>query len=372
MASSSTAAPAAPPAAEIIKSLKDQVYDESMRLTQEDSKVVFHQQDIQDFDFMNGVDLHALLTIINELLQEKLYKVVQDGEGMGWRVRNAEDAKRYQGLTSEQEMVYSHIDEADSEGIWIRTVKQRTKLHDSVIGHAIKHLEGRSLVKSMKSVEHPTRKMYIKSTIRASEKATGGAFYGDGELDEEFIAMMMQFLVKYITSRSFYRSSTLLRTAGKNIERTKMTPEEIKAARDKGLGPRGTRPREAEGGSARAEKMRNYESMVPMPHGYQGYPDVHEMTSFIEEKGVSKTTLTSVEIQQLLDVLCYDDIIEKVQGGPQGISYRALRKSLLDSDEAGSVLTEMPCGRCPVFDLCEEGGPVGPSNCVYYNDWLEL
>jgi len=267
-------------------------------------------------------------------------------------------------------MVYSHIDESGAEGIWIRTIKMRSKLHDSVVQKALKELESKSLVTTMKSVEHPTRKMYIKSTIRASEKATGGPFFDNGELDEEFISMMYKTLIKYISHRSFYRSSTLLRNANKSISQAKMTPEEIKAARDKGLGPRGAKVQPVE--SKRAMMVRNYESMVPMPQGYMGYPGVHEMTAFVEEKGLAKTTLTSVEVQQLLDVMCYDDIIEKVHGGAEGISYRALRKSLLDEDEIGSVLTEMPCGRCPVFDLCEEGGPVGPSNCVYFNDWLEI
>ncbi|TVY54556.1 putative DNA-directed RNA polymerase III subunit rpc6 [Lachnellula cervina] len=373
MASTSASAPAAaatPPAAPAaspghdITDLKNKVYDESVRLTEEDTKIVFHQNDILDMEFMRGVDVNTLLAIINELLKAKLYKVVQDADGMGWKTRTREEAKRYSTLSPEQEMVYSHIDESGAEGIWIRTVKMRSKLHDSVVNAALKQLEGKSLVSTIKSVEHPTRKMYIKSTIRPSERATGGPFYTDGELDEEFVDMMKRYLVKYISEKSFYRSSTLLRNANKTI---KMSAEEAKSARDKGLGPR-NQPVD----SARAARIRNYESMVPMPHGYAGYPGVHEMTAMIEDRKVTNTTLTAAEIQQLLDVLCFDDLIERVEGGKEGFSYRALRKSLLDDAEGGSVLTEMPCGRCPVFDLCEEGGPVSPSSCIYYNDWLEL
>lgn len=262
-------------------------------------------------------------------------------------------------------MVYSHIDESGAEGIWVRTVKMRSKLHDSVVVTTLKQLESKSLVTTIKSVEHPTRKMYIKSTIRPSERATGGPFYTDGDLDEEFVDMMKKYLVRYIIDRSFYRSSTLLKNAGKSI---KMTAEEANATRDRGLGPR----KQTQAESARASRMRNFESMVPMPYGYQGYPGVHEMTAMIEDRNVTNTTLSAAEIQQLLDVLCFDDLIERVDGGKEGVSYRGMRKSLLDEDESGSVLTEMPCGRCPVFDLCEEGGPVAPSNCIYFNDWLEL
>jgi DNA-directed RNA polymerase III subunit RPC6 len=31
---------------------------------------------------------------------------------------------------------------------------------------------------------------------------------------------------------------------------------------------------------------------------------------------------------------------------------------------------ETPCAKCPVFDFCREGGPVNPSGCVYYEDWM--
>src|SRR5712671_5569361 len=33
--------------------------------------------------------------------------------------------------------------------------------------------------------------------------------------------------------------------------------------------------------------------------------------------------------------------------------------------------SEAPCGSCPVFDFCKEGGPVGPSGCEYYGEWLK-
>lgn len=104
MASTSASAPAAaatPPAAPAaspghdITDLKNKVYDESVRLTEEDTKIVFHQNDILDMEFMRGVDVNTLLAIINELLKAKLYKVVQDADGMGWKTRTREEAKRF-------------------------------------------------------------------------------------------------------------------------------------------------------------------------------------------------------------------------------------------------------------------------------------
>jgi len=80
--------------------------------------------------------------------------------------------------------------------------------------------------------------------------------------------------------------------------------------------------------------------------------------------------------------MCFDNRIEKVMG-EMDWGYKAKRQTLITEQEenvgfmppgsgnGGGVLSEVPCGRCPVFDLCEEGGPVGPSSCVYFTDWLE-
>ncbi len=73
------------------------------------------------------------------------------------------------------------IDEAGEEGIWTKTIKQRLNLHDAVFRSASKYLESRNMIADMKSVEHPTRKMYIKSSLRPSDRATGGPWYTDGE-----------------------------------------------------------------------------------------------------------------------------------------------------------------------------------------------
>jgi DNA-directed RNA polymerase III subunit RPC6 len=226
------------------------------------------------------------------------------------------------------------------------------------------------MISDMKSVEHPTRKMYIKASLQPSERATGGAWFTDGDLDEDFIETIMKILYQYIKKRSWYNSQDRDRKK-KMPKKThrKVTPEEVKAARDKALGPMDVKMEDRE-----PVVKTEYERLLPLPAGYQEYPTVDEMTAFILDKEVSKgTTLSSQEIQQLLDLLVYDGKIERLVAGPEAFAYKSVRKTFLEEDEQmNSVLTEAPCGRCPVFDLCEEGGPVGPSNCEYFSDWLDL
>jgi DNA-directed RNA polymerase III subunit RPC6 len=46
--------------------------------------------------------------------------------------------------------------------------------------------------------------------------------------------------------------------------------------------------------------------------------------------------------------------------------YRAVRQ-----ERVALGWSQAPCGSCPVFDFCKEGGPVGPSGCEYYGEWLK-
>jgi DNA-directed RNA polymerase III subunit RPC6 len=268
-------------------------------------------------------------------------------------------------------LVYGYIDEAGDEGAWTRNIKQRSGLHEAVIQAALKKLKGRNLISDMKSVEHPTRKMYIKSNLHPSDRASGGAWYTDGELDEALIDFVMKMLFKYIFQRTFYYSRSYGGGSKKEPKKVikKMSPAEAKAKRDQVLGAEG-----GEGGlDVKTERMLDYERYLPMPAHYQQYPVLDELTVWVEKSGLLKQTLTAAELQQVLDVMVFDDKIETVNNGSaEGPAYRAVRKSMINEDDRGSVLNEAPCGRCPVFELCEEGGPVGPSNCEYFTEWLAM
>jgi len=52
--------------------------------------------------------------------------------------------------------------------------------------------------------------------------------------------------------------------------------------------------------------------------------------------------------------------------GSGGSVYRALK-----AVPCIAGVTEAPCGKCPSFEFCKEGGPVNPEDCVYYTEWLK-
>ena len=134
----------------------------------------------------------------------------------------------------------------------------------------------------------------------------------------------------------------------------------------------------------RQSQYTKVETQVSYPAGYQHYPTAASVLHFIKESGFIKTSLDLDEaaIQSLLDVLVFDERLERV-----GQGYRTVRgihgasdamKNMMtgrgadvgdDNDING--LTQSPCGRCPVFDLCEDGGPINAKNCEYFQTWLK-
>jgi len=281
----------------------------------------------------------------------------------------------YRSLSIEQEVVYAIIDEGGSDGAWTKTIKARSGLHEAVYKTAIKQLEAKAMIQDMKSVEHPTRKMYIKSSVRQSDKSTGGPWFSNNELDDAFIEAMARVMYMYILGKSYYRGSAP-KQAKKVISGSggkKMTSEEVKAARNNALGPVASQT-EASAYELRQRELQRY---LPMPAGYAGYPDLQELTLHIENASYTDQTLSEAEVKQILDLLMFDDKIEAIpagstRDGQDRFVYKALRHSLVDEADRGTLANEVPCGRCPVFALCEEGGPVAPSNCEYFTEWLSM
>jgi DNA-directed RNA polymerase III subunit RPC6 len=128
------------------------------------------------------------------------------------------------------------------------------------------------------------------------------------------------------------------------------------------------------------------DALLPLPAGYTGYPTVRDIARLLSSSGITHNTILSEhDVQKLVDVLVWDNLVESVKvAGKIGYRVSRIAKQSLESwagrdDPTGreggpeslvSAFTEAPCGRCPVFEICEEGGPVGPSNCEYFKKWL--
>lgn len=281
-------------------------------------------------------------------------------------------------------MVYSLIDDSGGDGIWSQTLQRRLNMHDSVLKNALKQLQTKGLIAPFKNVEHPNKKMYIKASIRPSDRATGGPWYTDQNLDEAFIEDLQRVVFDFIKRQSSYHSTHGGGAARSQVPKKGIVKGTVDKGKKRDAGQLDEPPSKAVKTSVTATPKKD--ALLPLPAGYTGYPTVRDIARLLSTSGITHNTILSeVDVKKLIDVLVWDNLIEPVKvAGKVGYRVARIAKQSIESwagreDPTGreggpeshmSPFTEAPCGRCPVFDLCEEGGPVGPSNCEYFKTWL--
>ncbi|KAK0667313.1 putative DNA-directed RNA polymerase III subunit [Cercophora samala] len=373
--------------------LKDELY-ETIKDHGSETRT-FSQADLKDLGVIPGNNTMMLLNIIQMLTNEKLLVGLQlPGGEIGWRWRSREDAKKYTSLPDEATMlVYSEIDQAGQDGVWIRHIKLRTNIQDATLKACIKFLESKGFICPMTNVEMPNRKMYIRADLKPSERATGGPWFTDGELDEAFIKVIEGIIFEYIKTHSAYfsRGTALPQRQPKKGVVTAEVRGVKRTATDISNDDATPAPPAVKAAPPPPKKK---EMFLPMPAGYKKYPTVNDITEFIINQRVSTAMLGVADIQALVDVLVFDGLVEPIKVNNRK-GYRVVRPTMQDTmsyakrqqereshPELGdadlgptplsSAVTEAPCGKCPVFELCQEGGPVAPSTCVYFQEWLGL
>eukprot|EP00877_Chromochloris_zofingiensis_P008174 jgi/Chrzof1/360/Cz01g13030.t1 len=101
----------------------------------------------------------------------------------------------------------------------------------------------------------------------------------------------------------------------------------------------------------------------------QGDTTLASIASFISSKGFAKVELRQDDIKMILDTLIYDGRIDQVESPDDDDDhYRPAVLAIPDT----TPYTSIPCGVCPVFRECHEGGQISPQTCVYYQAWLDF
>ncbi|ORY78159.1 RNA polymerase III subunit Rpc34, partial [Protomyces lactucae-debilis] len=261
---------------------------------------------------------------INEMLKQRMLEISagHDGSLLYTAIGQLESKKR-KDMNGDEEMVYQYIKASGNEGIWLRNLKLRTNLHTTVISKTLKNLEAKSLVKCVKSVQHPTRKIYMLYDLVPSIEISGGPWYTDGELDTEFVSHLLTTIETYLLKQTFPDSSH---------------PSNLSIS-----------------GHARI-----FDPLVVL------YPSVSEIKDYLHRSGVVKDIELEVDhVRTLLDVLRFDG---KITRTPEG-TWKSTRTVQGDPYKAHAS-TEIPCGRCPVSRLCTSGTPISPETCVYWAKYL--
>lgn len=302
-------------------------------------------------------------------------------------------------------MVYASIESAGTQGIWTKTIKAKSGVHAKVLDRVYKSLEHRQLIKQMKSVKNPGRKMYILHGLQPSEEATGGAWFTEGRLDVEMIDAISQFVEFHCSTKSWRE----IRDDDSDLE---LSPRKKRKQPDSGFDTKGKgkdKARKIDNDTEdRTSKSDKHVYFEPHEPGYNGYPTIRDISKALIERQVieSGQVLPDNALAQLLDVMVYDDRLYKMYRDcrvgehpdnpetkqvlmyrcfktpldlrkekhhrdklAQGSRSAARQQELEDIGRGG--FSEVPCLGCPNLDICGEGGQINAETCVYFDEWFK-
>lgn len=391
-----------------------------------DADHILSQGDLLAGDIIPNKDLSLLLKATQSLINDRLFRThdLRSG-GIGWKIVSHVSADKYKDLSSDESLVYSVIESTGIGGAWVKTIKNKLNLHQKNVDQSIKTLIQRGYIKAMSTVKYPNRKMYILAALQPGEDATGGAWFTDGVLDYDLMETLATILLRRISELSWKQVIDVEESSGgsgNNVSRKRKEPDDGFDSASKGKEKMRRDNNEAIGeakfGSSGAEgddhhepphrkhhgnSKRSKKTYVPFPAGYQKYPTLKDLTKYVNDNDFLQSgNIPENNISQLLDVMVYDDRIIKVKPSPDDSAPtmfksrkdvgqvaaeialegrmrekghdEAIREKLFREIEISILgnggITEIPCGRCPVFDMCEIGGPVNPNNCKYFEEWF--
>jgi DNA-directed RNA polymerase III subunit RPC6 len=99
----------------------------------------------------------------------------------------------------------------------------------------------------------------------------------------------------------------------------------------------------------------------------EGRVTLAEVVDFIQESGVTNQVLCNEDVQSIMKTLEYDHIVDEFEDTRESENlYRPAPSTLPQRTR----FSDVPCGVCPVFADCHEGGRVSPQTCQYYTQWL--
>ncbi|CAM9133283.1 unnamed protein product [Phaeothamnion confervicola] len=107
-------------------------------------------------------------------------------------------------------MVYQAIERSGNKGVWTADLKRLTSLAQTQMTKCLKDLEKRQLVKSVKSVNARSKKLYMLIDLVPAKDITGGPWYTDNEFDHDFVDVLFNHIVKYVRKA---KQATLLQIA---------------------------------------------------------------------------------------------------------------------------------------------------------------
>lgn len=258
---------------------------------------------------------HDRAKIVNNLLQKGCLELFNQGEKLVYKFKESNCPSKIKGADNEEKIVYSIIEKASNKGIWVKDLRTESNLILTQLQKILKNLENKKIIKAVKCVSAPKKKVYMLYTLEPDKSVTGGAWYNDQDFESEFVDVLNQQCYRFLRQK---------KEAVKNCKEGPIAAQNMASASSK------------------------------------------DVCTHISELGISKVQLSVQDMETILNTLVYDGKAERTILANGNSMYRAVETLL---PPPGIVRT--PCGVCPVLNQCSDIGSIQPKKCVYMTEWLE-
>lgn len=253
------------------------------KMSEQGSNALYNQQQIVS---LTGQTMENSRLSLQELIDKKLLQVLKQNNEVVFKKVDITEATKKLSMNKDEQLVYSHIEQSAREGIWVKTIKAKTNLHQHIVLKCLKNLESQRYIKCIKSVKFPSRKIYMLYNLQPSIEVTGGPWYTDGELDDEFISHLLTIVWRFAAEKTFPEGFN-------NYAKVNMKTGENEKVYTKNV---------------------------------VNYVTKQEILEFIQKINISKVELSIPDIESLCEVLYYDNRLTKV-----GVdAYKVTLQSVLD------------------------------------------
>lgn len=164
-----------------------------------------------------------------------------------------------------ESIIISLIAQSGSTGLWLRDIKNRSNIPHNLVLKILKVLEDTRKIKSIKSVKN-NRKTFVLYDTKPDEDVSGGVWFCNNDVDSIFVNKLMDVIYKFV-----YR------------------PEEPFV-------------------------LNKLSSLVKLK----------AVEDFVSSSGISEVELSTDDVGTLIDCLCYDGKLERIETG-EGVALRALK-----------------------------------------------
>lgn len=223
----------------------------------------------------------SIVSCLNELLEHGLLEVVKRDNTLYYK--KSLDSTSSVDLNEDEKVIFNCVKSTGNQGVWTKDIKIRTNLHQAIISKVLKSLEGKKLIKAVKSAKNSTRRLYMLYELEPSQEIAGGPWFTDFELDCEFVEELVGSTHRLLLPRIF--------------------PE------DK-------------------------ESIFPLNHPY---PTAESLGQLISDSRICNTNLSPEHVSQIVDRLSYDGLIHIPEVESCGSMFSVGEKTNLFGIELGSA-----------------------------------